>query len=165
MPASAYGDGVRVIAVPDGTVLERVPGEGPEEARPWAVPAVDLAVLKGARIAEAWAECERRCESEAVTVTTSAGTYAYGIDAATRSNLQMATIGLLAGIQPFPRPWTPKGAAAIAITADDLKLIAGSVGAAYDARVQAYLAHKGAIKELTTATAIAAHDLSAGWPE
>lgn len=127
------------------------------------LPPVEVAMAT--RIAAAWAECERRLNAGAVSVTTSAGTHLYGTDTSTQGNVEKALMGVLAGLTPSPRPWTPKAATApILITHDDVKLIAGAIGAAYDAHVQAYLVHKGAIKSLTDAASVLAYDITSGWP-
>lgn len=139
------------IGTPDGLTLE-----------PAAVP---LAVAKAARIAEAWATMQARVQSGVVSVTTAAGTHQYGLDAATQDNVQKALLGVLTGLSPNPRPWTPKGVSApISITHDEVKAIAGAIGFAYEAHVQAYLVHKSAITALATSAAVAAYDLTQGWP-
>lgn len=127
--------------------------------------AVPLSEAKGARIAEAWATMQTRVQSGVVSVTTAAGTHQYGLDAVTQDNVQKALLGVLTGLSPNPRPWTPKGVSApISITHDEVKLIAGSIGFAYEAHVQAYLVHKSAIAALTTSAAVAEYDLTQGWP-
>ena len=126
---------------------------------------VSVAEAQATRIAEAWVGMLARVNAAAVSVTTGAGTHQYGLDPVTQDNLQKALLAVLSGISPNPRPWTPKGVAApISITHDEVKAIAGAVGFAYEAHVQAYLAHKRAIMALTTAAAVAAYDLTQGWP-
>ena len=121
--------------------------------------------FKTSKIALAWDTCMARCEVATLIVATSAGTYSYGIDANTRDNIQSVMIGVLAGITPNPRPWTPKGAtAAINVTYADIGAIAGAVGAAYDAMIQRYLTHKETVKRLTTTGDVAAYDVTIGWP-
>ena len=147
-----------------GPALEWLDDEQ-SEPTPAEIAVARLDVTRRARIGEAWAEAERRCEAGSVTVTTSAGMHAYGTDRATQDNIMRALAGVLAGLTPDPRPWTPKGgSSAVMLTHADIKLVAGAIGAAYDAHVQAYLGHKAAILELADAGAIAAYDLSSGWP-
>lgn len=149
------GDG----QIPDGVRAWLAAGGAPT---PYAPP---VAMLRAQKIAAAWTECQRRCAIDSVIVTTSAGAHAYGVDDSTRSNVQTVMIGLLGGLTPNPRPWTPKGAlASISVTHDDLKLIAAGVGARFDAMVQSYLTHKAAIMALATAAEVAAYDLNTGWP-
>lgn len=126
---------------------------------------VPLDAAKAARITEAWATMQARVTVATVSVTTSAGAHVYGLDQATQDNLQKALLGVLTGLSPNPRPWTPKGVTApISITHEEVKAIAGAVGFAYEAHVQAYLAHKAAITALATSAAVAAYDLTQGWP-
>lgn len=50
VPASAYGDGVYILTVPDGTQLPRLgdaPTDGQLDKRPLAVPKIDAAMMKG----------------------------------------------------------------------------------------------------------------------
>lgn len=132
-------------------------------AKPSPLPA--LSEVRAARVGEAFATMQSRVASAEVFVTTAAGTHAYGLDAVTQDNLQKALLGVLTGISPNPRLWTPKGAAApITISHDDVKTIVGAVGFAYEAHVQAYLAHKRAIAALATTSAVIAYDLTQGWP-
>lgn len=120
---------------------------------------------KKVKIAIAWDTCTAKCEAATISVATSAGTYTYGIDANSRDNIQSVMIGVLAGITPNPRPWTPKGSnAAISVTYADIGAIAGALGAAYDAMIQRYFAHKEAIKALTTSADVASYDVTTGWP-
>lgn len=126
---------------------------------------VPIAALKETRIAEAWASMQARVMASSVSVATSAGIHQYGLDPVTQDNLQKALLAVFLGITPNPRPWTPKGAATpILITHDDVRTIAGSVGLAYDGYMQAYLAHKRGIMAADTADAVAACDLTQGWP-
>jgi hypothetical protein len=104
---------------------------------------------------------ERRIEAASVTV----GGYSYGLDRGTQDNLSKAAMGLSLGLVNNPRPWTPKGALApILVTNNELKSIIAAVGNAYDAYVQAYLAHKAAIMALNTPEAVRSRDISIGWP-
>lgn len=128
------------------------------------VASLDVAAMRAERVAAAWAECVRRLDGGVVTVTTSAGTHQYGLDAEARNNVSLALVGVLSGLSPNPRSWTPKGVAApIAITHDDMRLIAGAVGLAYETHMQAYLAHKLAV-QAAAADAVADYDVQAGWP-
>ena len=138
---------------------------GQADPTPAEIDAALVDVARRARIADAWAEAERRCENGAVTVATSAGSHLYGIDRGTQDNVMKALAGVLAGLTPDPRPWTPKGAASpVMLSHADIKLVAAAIGGAYDALVQAYLVHKGSILALADAGAIAAYDVTAGWP-
>lgn len=129
-------------------------------------PPPPIADRKAQRIGEAWVTMQARLAAASVSVTTGAGTHQYGLDAVTQDNLQKALLGVLAGLSPSPRPWTPKGASSpISITHDEVKAIAGAVGLAYEAHVQGYLAHKRALVALTTLAAVDAYDLGQGWPE
>jgi hypothetical protein len=128
-------------------------------------PPVDLDAAKQRRIEAAWAAMGERLATGTVQVTTSAGTHIYGIDQTAQDNTTKALLGVLAGLSPDPRPWTPKGLAVpILLSHADVKLVAGVVGLAYERHVQAYLAHKRAIAALTTAATVAAYDLAQGWP-
>lgn len=130
---------------------------------PDPLPALDD--VKAQRIAAAWAECSRRVEAGVVSVTTSAGTHDYGTDSGTQDNITNALLGVLGSLTPNPRPWTPKGATSpISVTHDDIKLIAGAIGLAYDNHVQAYLVHKAAIMALADVQIVIAYDVTAGWP-
>ena len=124
-----------------------------------------LAAVKAAAIAAAVAQIEKRIAAGQVSVVTTAGTHSYGIDRGTQDNVMKVALGVVLGITPLTRPWTPKGASApITVTHADILAIAGAVGNAYDANVQAYLVHKAAIMALTTAEAVTAYDVTAGWP-
>jgi hypothetical protein len=127
-------------------------------------PPVDLAAAKQRRIEAAWAAMGERLAIGTIQVTTSAGTHTYGIDQAAQDNITKALLGVVAGLSPDPRPWTPKGSAPILLSHADVKLVAGAVGLAYERHVQAYLAHKRAIAALATAADVAAYDLTQGWP-
>jgi len=123
-----------------------------------------VATLRSTKIVAAWVSCAARCEAASVEVTTSAGAHLYGVDAITRDNISNALLGVVAGLVPNPRPWTPKGAAMVLLTHDDIRLVAGTIGAAYDAHIQAYLSHKAALVALTTAAGVDAYDITTGWP-
>jgi hypothetical protein len=124
-----------------------------------------LAEAQAAKVQEAWKLCEARIASRHVTVTTSAGAHDYSLDRTAQENIKAVLIGVLCNATPNPRPWTPKGALApISVTHDDLKTIGAAMMAAIDAEIQAYLAHKSAILQLATVTAVEAHDLGQGWP-
>ena len=152
-----------VYSIRDG-LLEWLDAGQPEPT-PAEIDAALIDVARRARIGAAWAEAERRCEAGSVTVTTSAGTHAYGTDRSTQDNILRALAGVLAGLTPDPRPWTPKGATSpVMLTHADIKLVAGAIGAAYDAHVQAYLVHKGSILALADVAQIAAYDVTSGWP-
>lgn len=147
-----------------GPALEWLDDEQ-SEPTPADIAVARLDVARRARIGEAWAEAERRISAGVVSVATSAGTHDYGTDAGTQDNILRVLSGVLAGLTPDPRPWTPKGAVApVMLSHADIKLVAAAIGFAYDAHVQAYLVHKAAILMLADAAAIAAYDLSSGWP-
>lgn len=123
-----------------------------------------LAVAKAQRIRAAADALETRIAARVISVTTSAGTHAYGVDHATRDNLKTVVLGILLNATPNPRPWTPKGAGAVMLTHDDLKAVAAAVGQDYDIHVQAYLTHKAAISALGSVAAVTAYDIATGWP-
>lgn len=152
-----------------------IEGEGPSETvvieadkvrrvRAWTPG--DQAALVVRRIGEAWAECQRRQEGGAVSVTTSAGTHDYGTDRITQDNISKVMVGVLAGVVPNPRPWTPKnGLVPVSLSHDDLKLVGATVMARVDATVQAYLGHKAYLANpARTLAEIQSYDLSQGWP-
>lgn len=159
VPPGAYGAGVVVVRVADDAVLEEAGGR-------ILAPARDLDEAREQLVGEAWAEMQRRLEDASVTVATTAGSHAYGLDAVTQDNLAKAVIGVLIGTTPNPRPWTPRGGTvAIELTHAEVQAVAAAVGLGYEAHMQAYLAHKAAIRALTTAAAVDAYDITAGWPE
>lgn len=128
--------------------------------------AVDVAALAAERVAEAWRTCAARNEGGAVEITTSAGTHFYGTDATTQDNIAKLLIGVLAGVMPNPRPWTPKNALApVMLTHADLMLVGATLMARVDANIQAYLTHKAyLLNPARTRAEIEARDLTAGWP-
>ena len=131
-------------------------------------PPVDIDALRSARISEAWSECQRRCETDVITVKTSAGELPFGIGQGTRDNLQSIVVGIEimpAGTVANPRPFSPRGLAPVLLTHDDFRAVAVAVGRAYDARMQAYFRHKSRLKELKEVKELAAYDLGSGWPE
>lgn len=124
-----------------------------------------LADAQAARTAAVWAELQSRLEVASVAVTTAAGTYSYGLDPVTQDNLAKAVLGVLIGTTPDPRAWTPRGETLpISISHAEVQAIAAAVGLAYEAHMQAYLAHKAAIRALTTVAAVEAYDIADGWP-
>lgn len=124
-----------------------------------------LVVAKAQRIRAAAVTLETRLAGRAISVTTTAGSHSYGVDRGTIDNFQKVTLGILLGTTPNPRPWTPKGAlASVMLTHDDLRAVASAVGNDYDGHVQAYLVHKAAISALGSVAAVAAYDITAGWP-
>lgn len=113
----------------------------------------------------AWQRAMGEIEVAIVTVPTSHGDLLFGCDAVTQDNLQKAILGVLTGMTPNPRPWTPKGhLEPVMLTHDDIKAAASAVGARYDATIQAYLAHKAQILSSDHA-ALAAYNLDTGWPQ
>jgi hypothetical protein len=74
---------------------------------------------------------------------------------------------ILAGMPvPNPRSWTPKGSLfPIQVTYTDLAMIGGALLATKDAFMQVYLTHKALIMSETDAAAVAAYDVTAGWPD
>jgi hypothetical protein len=57
VPASAYGDGVSIIPVPDGAVLQRVgkaPAQGLVDARDYAAPEPTIELLKACAAHKRW---------------------------------------------------------------------------------------------------------------
>lgn len=123
-----------------------------------------LADAKTAKIAEVWAECASRLENGMIPITVSAGTYNFGMDSGTQDNITKAVLGLLTGLQTFPRQWMPKGEIVpISITEIDLKTIAGNIGYTYDQMVQIYLGHKVQIMLKTTLEDVENYDYSVGW--
>jgi hypothetical protein len=174
--ASVYQARMLKVHVPDGhqgVFTQRSNLPPPPTARwliDWtlgtvSVSPIAITVAHSLRIAAAADRLASLMETGVVTVTTTAGTYNYGTDEGTQTNITQALIGVALAITPNPRPWTPKGARApISVTHDDLRLIGGTLGARKDAMVAAYMAHKNAIRALTTADAVAAYDVTVGWP-
>lgn len=128
--------------------------------------AVDVAALAAGRVAEAWRMCAARNEGGAVEITTSAGTHFYGTDQTTQDNISKGLIGVLAGVTPNPRPWTPKNALApVMLTHADLTLVGATLMQRVDANIQAYLTHKAYLLDpARTRAEIETRDLAAGWP-
>ncbi len=122
----------------------------------------------------AWAHAEKLLATGFATITTSAGTYSYGIDAETRENLaglaqivsQIATGILPADSMPNPRSYYPKGESSpIQLSHTEIVMVAVGVAAAKDAIVNAYLAHKSYIMDASrTAQELEAYDVTANWP-
>lgn len=146
----------------DGVLVEMTPEEyaALEVAR-----APSLSDAKAAKIAAAWSIQEARVEAGSVSVATSAGTHTYGTDKVSRENIQGVLLGVALGVTPNPRPWTPQGGTSpVSLSHADLTLVGGTIMAAVDAEIQAYLAHKAAIRALATVAEVQAYDLSTGWP-
>lgn len=162
IPATLYGNDP---TNEDEYLVRVVAGDG-FDLPSWAsLDAARLSSAKAQKVAEAWRVMQSRVALATVEVVTSAGTHTYGIDATTQDNLQKALLGMIASLTPNPRPWTPKGMTApVMLTHDDVRLVAGQVGATYDAFVQAYLAHKAVISGLADLIAVAAYDLNQSWP-
>ncbi len=115
---------------------------------------------KSVKVAAAWSACQAAIENGSVSVETSAGTHSYGTDATSQENIKSVLLGVALGVTPNPRPWTPQGALApVSLTHADLTLVGGTMMAAVDAQVQAYLAHKSAILQLATVAEVAAYVL------
>lgn len=122
--------------------------------------------IRDRRIGEAWDACQHRVENGAVEVETTAGTHHYGTDAVTQNNISKVLIGILAGVTPNPRPWTPKNVLTpVMLTHADLMLVGSTLMQRVDANMQAYLTHKAyLLNPNRTRAEIVAYDLTAGWP-
>lgn len=128
-------------------------------------PEITLDDYKKIKAMEAWRNMNLNIEQDYIAITTSAGKYNYGTDETTRNNIQMALIGVIAGLVIGSRPWTPKGETMpITLTTDEIKLIAETIRNAYDSYVQAYLTHKYNINQLTTQQDVMAYDSNVNWP-
>lgn len=127
---------------------------------PAPIPLVDY---RKQMVANAWQRAMDEADASIVLVQTSAGELPFGADATTQANLEKVLLGILAGLVPDPRPWTPKGALQpVMLTHNDLKAVAAAIGARYDALVQAYLVHKSVILQADRA-ALDAYNLDTGW--
>lgn len=123
-----------------------------------------LLISKNNKIAEVWGECANRLENGVISVSVSAGTYNFGMDVGTQDNVTKTLLGLLSGLQTFPRQWVPKGEIIpITITDVDLKTIAGNIGYTYDQMVQVYLGHKAQIMLKTNIEDVNNYDYNTGW--
>jgi hypothetical protein len=100
------------------------------------------------------------------TVTISGASYGFGCDRDSRENILGINTAIASGLPiPNPRPWMPKGAVTpVMCTHADLAAIGGALLARKDAVMQAYFAHKAAIKAMADVDAILSHDVTAGWP-
>jgi hypothetical protein len=136
------------------------------EIVPTDPPLPDLADAQTRRIAEAWSICAGRIEAGEVEVETTAGTHTYSIDAYAQGNIKSVLLGVALGVTPDPRPWTPRGELTpISVTHADLTAIGAAMMGAVDAEVQAYLAHKSALLQMTEPGDVLAYDLTNGWPD
>ncbi|OYW56774.1 MAG: hypothetical protein B7Y80_01445 [Hyphomicrobium sp. 32-62-53] len=128
---------------------------------------IDLSAAKAEKIAEAWALHERRFAEASVAVNVAGGIRLYSCDAKTRENI-LAIVGAIVAaptMVPNPRPYTPKNyAQPVDTTHDEFKAIYLTGLAKGDAFFIAYATHKAAINALTSVEAVAAYDLSTGWP-
>lgn len=112
-----------------------------------------------------WNKMIELTETDYVAITTSAGKHNYGIDKTTRDNIQMALIGVLAGIVTGPKSWSPKGEVIpIELTPQEIGLVAGTIGNSYETYIQAYFVHKAAIKQLQTTEEVINYDFTTNWP-
>jgi len=130
-----------------------------------------IAAARETRIALCWSLMAAKLQADTVSVATSAGTHAYGMDDGSRDNVDKALMGVALNITPNPRTWTPKGATSpVMLTHDDIKEIGRQIGARYDAFMQAYFVHKAALKQVVgandraTLAAIENYDVLTGWP-
>lgn len=109
---------------------------------------------------------ELKIRDNFVAVTTSAGTHNYGIDPDTQNNIRSVLIGVVLGVTPNPRQWTPKGETSpVSLTHSDLTLVGAMMMQSVDSYVQAYLIHKAAILALTTVAAVEQYNMTEGWPD
>lgn len=162
-PTQWHTEASRVTALVGGAV---------EIMRVWQAPA-DLAPIKSQRIAEAWAEHNRRVEAYIAMVPISGTPTPFGCDAVTRENviglnalIDKERGGLLpAGTIPNPRPFTPKGSTApVQVSHADFALIGAMLASAKDAHYVAYATHKIALLAMTTAEDVTGYDITTGWP-
>lgn len=129
--------------------------------------ALALVEAKAARIAQAFAELERRFAVYVITVNVGGTDRPYGCDPATRENLSaiINAISVAPNVVPNPRGFTPKGGVAPVPTSHTEFVSIYLTGlAAGDAHYAAYFTHKAAIQALTTPAAVAAYDITTGWP-
>lgn len=119
---------------------------------------------KATKIRLAWNQCLQANEDGYVTVAVSAGSYPFGTDVVTQDNVTKVMVGVIAGVVPNPRPWTPKGALEpISVTHADIALIGAAMLSQVDANIQNYLTHKRNIMDLTAAADVTAYDITTGW--
>lgn len=124
---------------------------------------IDAARAK--KIASAWSIVRARVESRSVSVSTSAGTHVYGLDPVSQENVKAVLLGVALSVTPNPRPWTPRGETTpVQLTHADLTAVGAAMMAAVDAEMQAYLGHKAAILQCADSAAVAAYDVTSGWP-
>ena len=127
---------------------------------------IPIGEARKSKIAAAWAECQRRIEAGSVTVQTSAGSLTFGIDKWSQENIKSVLIGVALSVSPNPRPWTPKGSMSpVMLTHSDLTLVGGTMMAAVDGIIQAYLVHKAAISAMPTVEGVLAYSTDEDWPE
>lgn len=124
-----------------------------------------LVSYKKITIANAWNVCMMKLDEATIDITTSAGTYSYGMDFATQDNVMKMLLGVLSNTTPNPRNFTPKGKLnPISVTHDDIKTIAQSVGSKYDAFMSSYILHKKNISLKETVQEVIDYDLTLAWP-
>ena len=171
-----------VFAMPAGCVGEEPPLLTSDELARWVdgawtvetippppppPPPPSLADWQAGRIAEAWALWQSKFAASTVTVPVGGAARQYGCDPVTRENISAinTAISRAPSLVPNPRPFTPRNAAPVATSHDEFLAIYLAGIAQGDAYYQAYAIHKLALQSMTTIEAVAAYDLTAGWPE
>ncbi len=133
----------------------------------------ELATAKTKKIAEAWAEHEKRLELYIIQVPISGIPTPFGVDPISRENviginalIDKERGGLLpAGTIPNPRAFTPKGQAfPVQVSHQEFALIGAYMAAAKDNHFVSYATHKFVISSLTSIEDIEAYDITVGWP-
>lgn len=138
----------------------------PDHAGVQAYQKLDLASVKAEKTAAAWAESQRRFAASSIDVVVGGASRTYRCDQTTRENISVINgmISRSPALVANPRAFTPSGSAPVDTTHDEFLAIYAAGIAKGDAFYQAYYVHKTAIAALTTAEAVAAYDLSLGWP-
>ena len=115
-------------------------------------------------ITRVWNRYLKVCEEGKVSVTIGAGTFDFGTDKVSQDNIANVILGVLCGVVPNPRNWTPKGQISpISVTNNEFKLIGATMMAQVDANVQNYLTHRNAILAKLNKLDVVTYDFSTGW--
>lgn len=154
----------RFYDVEEGTVEN----EGGAWLQTWVYTRHPVMDVLTRQLTDCWGYGMVRLDLGSIEIETSDGAHSYGTDKATRDNIQAALLGVVSNLTPNPRPWTPKGETTpISVTHDDIKIIAGALGAAFDAQIQQYLVHKSSMTALAAANdfdGLVSYDYTADWP-